>query len=340
MEIADLDYDLPGHLIAQHPCEQRDASRLLVVDRGRGVFEEKIFRDIIHYLKPSDCLVMNDTRVIRARLFGQKPTGGKVELFLLHEESPGIWVSLVRPSARIRPGTSVNLPGDIQVMVGKILPEGRRLVHFSRPDVLEVLESIGEIPLPPYIHRDTQEDSDLRRYQTVYATTPGAVAAPTAGLHYTSDLLGELNLSGIKNAYLTLHVGYGTFKPITADSLAAHYVEPEEFEMPEITATLLNNTRSMGGRVVAVGTTVTRVLETQHTEGRYISGSGSTDTYIFPPYTFRGVDILQTNFHLPRSSLLALVSAFAGHELLMEAYRYAIQQEFRFYSYGDTMLIL
>ncbi len=340
MEIRDLDYDLPGHLIAQHPCVQRDASRLLVVDRGRGIFEEKTFRDLIHYLKPGDCLVLNDTRVIRARLFGQKSTGGKVELFLLHEESPGVWVSLVRPSARVQPGTSVYLPGDIQVKVGKILPEGRRRVHFSRPDVLDVLETIGEIPLPPYIHRDTQEDSDLRCYQTVYATTPGAVAAPTAGLHYTEEFLGELQSSGIKKAYLTLHVGYGTFKPITAESLEKHYVEPEEFDLPETTAMLLNSTRNSGGRVVAVGTTVTRVLETQHFAGRFTSGSGTTDTYIYPPHTFRGVDILQTNFHLPRSSLLALVSAFAGQELLMEAYHYAIKHEFRFYSYGDTMLIL
>ncbi len=340
MEVSDLDYHLPEPLIAQQPCPERDAARLLVVDRQRGSFEESSFRELPRFLRAGDCVVLNDTQVIRARLHGRKSTGGQVELFLLKEEQPGIWTSLVRPSARVRPGTTVNLAGDISVEVGEVLPEGRRRVHFSRPDVLQVLESIGEIPLPPYIHRDIQEDSDLRRYQTVFAEKPGAVAAPTAGLHYTPALLEQLSAEGIAHTRLTLHVGYGTFKPITAAQLAEHHVEAEEFDFPEATAAQLNATRQAGGKILAVGTTATRVLETQHQDGRFVPGSGVTDTYIYPPYEFKGVDMLQTNFHLPRSSLLALVCAFAGRDLLMDAYHHAIKQEFRFYSYGDTMLIL
>lgn len=340
MKTDELDYHLPEALIAQHPCERRDASRMLILDRGARSMREDTFANLPAYLRPGDCVVMNDTRVIRARLHARKSTGGQVEIFLLEEQAPGTWVALVRPSARLRPGTIVTLAGGIPAQVGPVLAEGRRLVTFSRPDVLELLESIGEVPLPPYIKRDAPDAGDLRRYQTVYAAVPGAVAAPTAGLHFTPEVLDALDTAGVRRAQLTLHVGYGTFKPITADSVEAHQVDPEWFDFPEASAALLNDTRTSGGRIVAVGTTSTRVLETQYKDGRFRAGSGLTTRYIYPPYRFQGVDVLQTNFHLPKSSLLALVCAFAGTEFVLEAYRHAVQERFRFYSYGDVMLIL
>lgn len=340
METALLDYDLPGELIAQHPCERRDAARLLVVDRASGAITPDVFTNVARYLRRGDCLVLNDTRVIRARLHGHKPSGGKVEVFLLHEETAGAWEALVRPSAKVKPGTEVLLAAGVSITVEDVLPGGRRRVRFHRPDVLAVLEDLGEIPLPPYIHREEQDPSDLRRYQTIYADHPGAVAAPTAGLHFTDEVFASLRDAGVDHARLTLHVGYGTFRPITAETLEEHRVEPEDFDFPEATANQLNAARASGGRVVAVGTTATRTLETQWRDGAFRAGHGTTDTYIYPPYTFRGVDVLQTNFHLPRSSLLALVCAFAGTELALEAYRVAVAERFRFYSYGDAMLIL
>lgn len=340
MNTSDLDYHLPDHLIAQQPCPQRDQSRMLVVDRAAGTIREDVFSNQPHYLYPGDCLVLNDTRVIRARLKGQKVTGGQVEIFLLHEEYPGTWTALVRPSAKVKPGTPVHLAGGVIATAGEILPEGRRLVHFEAPNVIEVLEQIGELPLPPYIHRETQADSDLRRYQTVYARHHGAVAAPTAGLHFTPEVFDALAAKGVNRTHVTLHVGYGTFKPITADKLEDHYVDPEEFHVSEDAAATLNATRVGGGRIVAVGTTATRTLETQYRDGRFHPGEGNTSKYIYPPYTYGGVDVLQTNFHLPKSSLLALVFAFAGRELVMDAYQHAIREEFRFYSYGDVMLII
>jgi S-adenosylmethionine:tRNA ribosyltransferase-isomerase len=230
--------------------------------------------------------------------------------------------------------------GGITVIAGDLLSGGQRRVQFDRPDVLRMLESIGELPLPPYIHREHQEDSDLRRYQTIYAAQAGAVAAPTAGLHFTDEVFAALDARGVVRNTLTLHVGYGTFKPIQAARLEEHLVDAEEFHFPEETAQLCNEARRAGRRVVAVGTTVTRVLESQYVNGQYLAGYGLTDRYIYPPYTFQGVDVLQTNFHLPRSSLLALVMAFAGRELTLAAYRYAVEKKFRFYSYGDAMLIL
>lgn len=340
MNTDELHYDLPERLIAQQPCPERDQSRLLVVNRATGAIREDIFSRLPAYLNPGDCLVLNDTRVIRARLLGNKQTGGKVEIFLLHEESPGTWTALIRPSAKVKPGTVVDLAGGITATAGAILPEGRRAVHFDTPDVLQALETIGELPLPPYIHRDAQSDSDLRRYQTIYAAHHGAVAAPTAGLHFTPAVFEALDAKGVQRTAITLHVGYGTFKPITAERLEDHYVDPEEFHLNHETTAKLNATRAVGGRIVAVGTTVTRTLETQFHQDCFHAGEGTTDKYIYPPYTFRGVDVLQTNFHLPKSSLLALVFAFAGRDLIMEAYAHAIREEFRFYSYGDVMLIL
>lgn len=340
MNTADLDYHLPDHLIAQQPCPQRDQSRMLVLNRSDRSISEDVFSNVHRYLNPGDCLVLNDTRVIRARLKGHKPTGGQVELFLLHEETPGTWTALVRPSAKVKPGTPVHLAGGVVATAGEVLPEGRRLVHFETPDVIETLEKIGELPLPPYIHRETQSDSDLRRYQTVYAQHHGAVAAPTAGLHFTPEVFEALEAKGVGKTHVTLHVGYGTFKPITVEKLEDHYVDPEEFHVSESAATKLNAIRAAGGRIVAVGTTATRTLETQYRDGRFHAGEGNTSKYIYPPYEYGGVDVLQTNFHLPKSSLLALVFAFADRDFIMEAYQYAIREEFRFYSYGDVMLIL
>lgn len=340
MDTADLDYTLPEKLIAQRPAEKRDESRLLVVERATGAIHEDVFRNLPAYLRHGDALAMNDTRVIRARLHGVKPTGGRVELFLLREVSPRVWEGLVRPSARVQPDTRVALASGMAVTVGEVLPGGKRRLHFDVEDVPAALEAAGEVPLPPYIHREHPDDADLTRYQTLYARAPGAVAAPTAGLHYTDEVFRALESAGIQRAYLTLHVGYGTFRPILAERVEEHRLEPERFELPRETAAALDAARASGGRIVAVGTTVTRVLETQFRDGRYAPGRGETAHYIHPPYTFRAIDALQTNFHLPRSSLLALVCAFAGRDLVFSAYRFAIERRFRFYSYGDTMLIL
>lgn len=339
MKTSDIDYDLPEPLIAQHPAEPRDAARLLVLDRQSKTMQTDVFRHVARYLKRGDCMVLNDTRVIRARLIGRKPTGARIEIFLLHEECPGIWTALVRPSAKVKPGATVLLTEMVSAQIEDILEEGRRRIRFNRTDVLNLLEDAGQIPLPPYIHRETPEARDAECYQTIYAAHPGAVAAPTAGLHFTNTVFTSLDAAGVRRATITLHVGYGTFKPITADALETHKVDPEEFTLPESTAALLNTARAQGGRIVAVGTTAARVLETQCHKGKFEAGGGITNTYIYPPYTFQGVDILQTNFHLPRSSLLALVCAFAGTEFILEAYRFAIREKFRFYSYGDVMLI-
>jgi len=340
MRTDDLDYILPKELIAQHPSERRDESRMLIVDRAAGTIREDVYKKVAAYLNPGDCLCMNNTRVIRARLHGVKPTGGQVEVFLLHEMTPGEWEALVRPSAKVKQGTPVRIADGVNVVVEEVLPRGRRRVRFERPDVLRLLEEIGQIPLPPYIERPEADASDLRRYQTIYASTPGAVAAPTAGLHFTDEVIRSLHERGVGRVELTLHVGYGTFRPIMTDEVEDHVLEAEEFDLSKAAASALNKTRRRGGRVVAVGTTTTRVLETQYRDGAYQAGVGATAHYIYPPYQFKGVDCLQTNFHLPKSSLLALVYAFGGPELIKEAYTYAIKQRFRFYSYGDVMLIL
>jgi S-adenosylmethionine:tRNA ribosyltransferase-isomerase len=313
---------------------------LLVVDRASGTFSPVGFHEIGRFLQSGDCLTLNDTRVIRARVEAHKVSGGRIEIFLLREDAPGEWTALLRPSAKAKPGTRLELASGIGAVAGEVLPDGKRRIRFDRPDVLGELERVGRIPLPPYIHREQEDPIDAERYQTVVARAPGAVAAPTAGLHYTPELLDALQSKGVKRACVTLHVGYGTFKPVTVDDFAEHTVDAEDFEVSDATAAQLNETRAEGGRVVAVGTTATRVLETQYRDGTYHPGEGQTSKYIYPPYVFGGVDVLQTNFHLPRSSLLALVAAFAGPELIREAYRFAIAERFRFYSYGDAMLII
>lgn len=339
MKTEELNYTLPEALIAQHPSEKRDASRLMVVYRDTGCIKTDIYRNVADYLRQGDCMVLNNTRVIRARLLGRKETGGRVEVFLLREETPGTWIALVRPSAKVRQGSRVLFAAGLSAIVKNPLPDGYREVQFDVPDVIGHLEEAGEIPLPPYIKRKSAEPNDAQRYQTIFAAHPGAVAAPTAGLHFTEEVFARLDAKGVKQEFLTLHVGYGTFKPITANTLEEHTVDGEEFEFPEETAQSLNQVRTAGGRIVAVGTTCSRVLETQYRDNVYHPGIGITNHYIFPPYRFQAVDVLQTNFHLPKSSLLALVCAFAGRELVMEAYSKAIKEGFRFYSYGDVMLI-
>jgi S-adenosylmethionine:tRNA ribosyltransferase-isomerase len=340
MKTSELSYDLPHELIAQRPCDNRDEARLLVLNRATRAVHADVFKNVANYLAPGDCLVLNDTQVVQARLQGKKSTGGKVEIFLLREFAPGEWDALVRSSRRVRPGTHVRLQASLRAIVQEVLPRGHRRVTFENPDVLNILEQAGEVPLPPYIHRDHPTEMDRERYQTVYARHPGAVAAPTAGLHFTEEVFNSLARTEIHRAFLTLHVGYGTFRPIKTETLEEHRMDTEEFDLPPETASVLNETRNRGGRVVAVGTTCARVLETQCAHGSYTPGRGFTDCYIYPPYAFRAVDVLLTNFHLPRSSLLALVCAFADTQMVLNAYRLAVEQRFRFYSYGDAMLIL
>ncbi len=344
MRTDELDYVLPERLIAQFPKERRDQSRLLVLDRRARTMREDLFANLPTYLLPGDCVVLNDTKVIRARLSAHKPTGGRVEIFLLKERGPGEWEALIRPGSRVKAGAQLildsNSDAPITATIVDVLSDGRRVVRFDRDDVMSVLEQSGAVPLPPYIRRDAADTADAGRYQTIYANTPGAVAAPTAGLHFTPKVFAALDIKQVSTAKLTLHVGYGTFKPIQTDEVSEHKVDSEQFSFPDEAAAQLNATRAQGGRICAVGTTVTRVLETQIRDGRFIAGVGETNCYIYPPYTFRGVDALITNFHLPRSSLLALVCAFGGTEFVLEAYGRAVEQEFRFYSYGDAMLIL
>lgn len=340
MKTEQLDYHLPYELIAQEPAPTRTDSRLLVVDRSAGTLKDDTFGNLSSYLESGDTLVMNDTRVIRARLKAQKKTGGKIEIFLLRELGLGEWEALVRPSSRTKPGSDVTIGKKVNATVLEPLSGGRRRIRFDDNDVLGVLQANGEIPLPPYIQRDANDAVDADRYQTVYARAYGAVAAPTAGLHFSKEFLQALAEKGINRTTLTLHVGYGTFKPITESQVEKHTVDAEEFVFTKESAQLLNRTRTDKNKVIAVGTTSTRVLETQFIDGSYRTGAGLTNCYIYPPYPFKGVDGLVTNFHLPKSSLLALVCAFGGTDLILKAYQHAVAEKYRFYSYGDAMLIL
>lgn len=340
MNTADLHYELPEELIAQRPAERRDASRLLVVDRAAQTITPTQFHILPDYLREHDCLCLNNTRVIPARLHGQKETGGNVELFLLHEREPGLWEGLVKPSAKVKPGTAILIGDTTIAYVHDRLNHGRRLIRFRDADVLSMLRREGKLPLPPYIARENPDELDLTRYQTIYAQSPGAVAAPTAGLHFTDEVFAALDARGVLRTQLTLHVGYGTFSPVRTERIEDHTLEPEQFELPIACANALNNARANGGRIVSVGTTSTRVLESQCRDGAIQAGSGETNHFIYPPYAFCAVDVLLTNFHLPESSLLALVCAFGGTDLVMEAYRVAVRERFRFYSYGDAMLLL
>ena len=352
--ISELDYFLPSERIAQQPPDQRDASRLLVVDRSTGQLSDTRFADLPDQLGRDDLLVFNDTRVVPARLALRRGTGGRLEGLFLRELAVGCWEMLLTGSRRVKPGETLAIePLDQRVSV-QLLERGRRgswrvQVQPQKP-AEKILERVGHTPLPPYLNRSKTIEPDLEardraRYQTVYAARPGAVAAPTAGLHFTAELLDQLGRQGVNNTRVTLHVGAGTFLPIEVDDLRDHQMHAEWFELSGETAAAVAQTRSRGGRVIAVGTTSLRVLEScpdssHHANRQVVARSGWTELFCYPPYDFKVVDALATNFHLPRSTLLALVMAFAGVELIRHAYRHAIDQGYRFYSYGDAMLIV
>jgi S-adenosylmethionine:tRNA ribosyltransferase-isomerase len=342
VNLSDFDYDLPAEAIAQQPLAERDASRLLVLDRQTGGLQHRVFRDLPDLLEPGDLLVANRSRVLPARLLGRRPAGGAAELLLLVQVEGPLWEALVRPGRRLRSGTAVHVSEELSVRVESdaLGHDGRRRVRLLGADPEAAIERLGHMPLPPYIRRpDTSSDRD--RYQTVYARERGSVAAPTAGLHFTPNLRERLSRRDIGWAEVVLHVGPGTFKPVTVQDVTRHTVEPEVYTLPSATAEAIVETRARGGRVVAVGTTTVRTLETAvRDDGLLRPGTGRTDLVILPGFRFRAADALVTNFHLPRSSLLLLVSAFAGRERILEAYRKAIQAGYRFYSYGDAMLIL
>jgi S-adenosylmethionine:tRNA ribosyltransferase-isomerase len=364
MLVADFDYDLPKELIAQQPLPRRDASRMLVLERNTGKVHDAMFTDIGQWLRDGDLLVLNNTRVIPARVFGKLPTGGTVELLLLRQVEPGTWEALSRPSRKARPG-AVLLFGSHRATIEERKPEGIRVVRFDPSDISTLQQSRGEVALPPYIK---EKCGDYARYQTVFAQVDGAIAAPTAGLHFTPELLRALNHAGVETAFVTLHAGLGTFRPVKAGNVEEHTMHPEEFELSEATAGQVNRALADGRRIVCVGTTTVRVLEgqaievrSQNAEGRRQNsecpvssvrcpgstgewrvgaGRGQTNLYIYPGYEWKVVGALLTNFHLPKSTLLMLVSAFAGREAVLAAYQHAIEQRYRFYSFGDAMLIV
>ncbi len=347
MQLKELQFELPSELIAQRPAEPRDASRLLVLERSTGRVEHRAFRDFREYMRPGDCLVLNDTRVIPARFFCRRVSGGRIEGLYLHETG-GLWRVLLRPASRLKVGERLAcLNGDCELVLRERRERGEWDVR-PEPAIepLKLLRRIGQTPLPPYIHRPDKPDAeDARRYQTVYARRVGAVAAPTAGLHFTPELFERLREAGITMLNLTLHVGVGTFAPISIEDLAQHDMHAEYYEIDARTIAKLDKTRAAGGRIVAVGTTSVRVLESLESElgsgdVPETSRSGWTNIFIYPPYRFRNVDLLLTNFHLPGSTLLALIMAFAGIEEARAAYAAAIERRYRFYSYGDAMLLV
>ena len=344
MLLNDYDFALPEELIAQAPTEQRDASRLLSLDRTAGTVTSGIFPDILDSFCAGDVLVFNDTRVIPARLLGHKQTGGKVEIFLVRRQNEQQlfedWLCLTKSSRSLKPGTIVQFGANLQAEILDIVEEPYRLVRFScEGDFMEQIEALGHLPLPPYIKReDDREDRD--RYQTVFAREKGAVAAPTAGLHFTEPILQKLKDKGVELHNLTLHVGLGTFLPVRVDDIRQHKMHSETYSVPEKTAAAVNHAHAEGRRVVALGTTSARTLETATTEaGELIAGRGESEIFIYPGYRFKAVDALVTNFHLPKSTLLMLVSAFAGRDFILSAYRQAVEERFRFFSYGACMII-
>ncbi|MCY7137866.1 tRNA preQ1(34) S-adenosylmethionine ribosyltransferase-isomerase QueA [Streptococcus gordonii] len=341
MNTADFDFHLPEELIAQTPLEKRDASRLLVVDRSSGEFSDQHFDSIIDQLHPGDALVMNNTRVLPARLYGEKPgTGGHVELLLLKNIEGDQWEVLAKPAKRLKVGAQVSFgDGRLTATIVEELEHGGRIVRFDYQGIfLEVLESLGEMPLPPYIH---EKLTDRERYQTVYAKENGSAAAPTAGLHFTKELLAQIEAKGVKLVYLTLHVGLGTFRPVSVDNLDDHEMHSEFYTLSEEAAATLREVKANGHRVIAVGTTSIRTLETigNKFQGDIQADSGWTNIFIKPGYQWQIVDAFSTNFHLPKSTLVMLVSAFAGRDLTLKAYEHAIAERYRFFSFGDAMFI-
>jgi S-adenosylmethionine:tRNA ribosyltransferase-isomerase len=335
----DFDYDLPPGLIAQAPAERRESSRLMVLERAQRTVKHNTFAHIVRFLQPGDVLVANRSKVIPARLCARKPTGGEVELLLLQPRGGHVWTALARPSRRLRSGVELAVGGsDLTARLEERADGGQWVVRFQgRGDIAAQLRAAGSLPLPPYIR---SPDAPQERYQTVYADREGSIAAPTAGLHFSQALLQAIRDRGVDLQYVTLHVGPGTFRPVTAERVRNHRMHAEWGEVPKPVAAAVNTARERGGRVVAVGTTTTRLLESAVREGQITAFSGETDCFIYPGYIFKAIDALVTNFHLPRSTLLMLVSAFAGRDFILSAYQEAIRERYRFYSFGDAMLIL
>ncbi|NBH99699.1 tRNA preQ1(34) S-adenosylmethionine ribosyltransferase-isomerase QueA [Hominisplanchenecus murintestinalis] len=340
MKTSDFYFDLPQELIAQDPLEDRSSSRLLVLNKDTGAIEHHIFKEITDYLNPGDCLVINDTKVIPARLYGNKiGTDAKIELLLLKRKENDIWETLVKPGKKAKPGSKISFGGGL--LTGEVLDvveEGNRLIRFTYNGIFEeILDVLGQMPLPPYI---THQLKDKNRYQTVYAKHDGSAAAPTAGLHFTPELLAILKEKGVKIAHVTLHVGLGTFRPVKVEDVTQHHMHSEFYSIEESQAKLINDTKAAGGRIISVGTTSCRTLESASGENGIVkAGSGWTDIFIYPGYRFKVLDCLITNFHLPESTLLMLVSALAGKEHILNAYETAVQERYRFFSFGDAMLI-
>ena len=338
MKTSDFDFQLPEELIAQTPLERRDSSRLLTLDKNTGAVGHQHFYDLPRFLRLGDCLVLNDSRVLPARLIGHRPTGGACEVLLLVDKGGDLWECLVRPGRKLKPGAQVIFgDGQLTATVEEELNDGKRTVRFHYQGIfLEILEQLGRMPLPPYIKAELQ---DQERYQTVYSKVVGSAAAPTAGLHFTPELLEQVGEMGVKVCYVTLHVGLGTFRPVKAEEITDHEMHSEFCQISQETADIINETKRNGGRVICVGTTSCRTLESAWKEGALTPGPGSTGIFIYPGYRFQVLDGLITNFHLPESTLIMLVSAFAGYESTMNAYREAVQERYRFFSFGDAMFI-
>ncbi|MBR1849354.1 MAG: tRNA preQ1(34) S-adenosylmethionine ribosyltransferase-isomerase QueA [Lachnospiraceae bacterium] len=336
---SDFYYDLPEELIAQDPLEDRSSSRLMKLDKVTGEIEHAVFRDIIDDLNPGDCLVLNDTKVIPARLMGtKKDTGATVEILLLKRREKDVWETLVKPGKKCRVGAEITFgDGILNAKIIDVLEDGNRLVQFSYEGIFEeVLDRLGEMPLPPYI---THKLQDRNRYQTVYAKYEGSAAAPTAGLHFTKELLQRIEEKGVRLVYVTLHVGLGTFRPVKEENVLNHHMHSEYYQVSKEAADAINETKAKGGRVICVGTTSTRTIESAAVDGKVMPGSGDTQIFIYPGYKFQVLDALITNFHLPESTLVMLVSALAGREHVLHAYEVAVQERYRFFSFGDAMFI-
>lgn len=340
MKTADFDYELPQELIAQDPLEQRDSSRLLILDKKTGERTHRIFHDIIDYLHEGDCLVINNTKVIPARLIGEREgTGGKVEVLLLKRKTDNVWETLVKPGKKARPGMRLSFGGGLlHAEVQEVVDEGNRLIRFEYEGIFEeILDQLGQMPLPPYI---THQLKDKNRYQTVYAKYEGSAAAPTAGLHFTEELLQQIQEKGVRIARVTLHVGLGTFRPVKVEDVTEHHMHTEFYHVSQEAADIINETKKQGGRVICVGTTSCRTIESAADEQGVVQAKeGDTDIFIYPGYRFKVLDCLITNFHLPESTLLMLVSALAGKENIMAAYKEAVEMKYRFFSFGDAMFI-
>lgn len=339
MKTSDFYFDLPEELIAQTPLERRDASRLLCLDKTSGAMEHRVFSELPELLRPGDCLVMNDSRVLPARLLGARETGGAAELLLLRELGAGKWECLARPGKKLRPGSKVTFgDGELEAEILETAEGGNRIVQFKYEGIfLEVLERLGRMPLPPYIKTELE---DGERYQTVYSKELGSAAAPTAGLHFTKELLGKIEAMGVRECFVTLHVGLGTFRPVKAEDIEEHEMHSEFCIMPEETARIITETKRNGGRVVCVGTTSCRTVESfANEDGTMDAKSGWTNIFIYPGYRFKCLDALITNFHLPESTLIMLVSALAGREHILTAYKEAVERRYRFFSFGDAMFI-